>query len=270
MVKMLVINPSSQMHNAGVVGGYIEGAAMKDLGFQMEAELDEYGITSSVVWSGFGDRIDGLKQEVRAANKMKPDHFISLHSDSAGQRSKVMVIYFYSAAGKELADAIGRPVAAHFGFRYESRKNTSFYVLKHTRMPAILIETLNHSSYTDCTLLNSSDFRNRLAYELAKAYANYVGYTQPVEEPKEEIVMYHRTAYKHFLSVEPDDKILRLSNTDDDNTVTVERLYFDEHGTKIKEQEVTIDPRATWSQKIDHYGLIVLRAGGKFTARLCR
>lgn len=267
---MLVINPSSQMHNVGIVGGYIEGVAMKDLGFQMEAELDELGITSMVVWSGRGDRLTGLKQEVAGANKTNAEHFISLHSDAAGLRSKVMVAYYYSAAGKELADAVCIPVCKKLGFEYRSRQNTSFYVLKNTKMPAVLIETLNHSSVSDCTLLNSPDFRNMLAFEFAQAYAGYIGYHKPVEETKEEITMYHKTAYRHFLSVEPNDKVLRLSNIDDDSTVTVTRLYFDEYGTQVKEQEVTIDPRATWSQKIDHYGLIVLKAGGKFTARLCR
>jgi len=272
---MLVINPSSQMHNVGVVGGYIEGVAMKDLGFQMEAELDELGITSTVVWSGRGDRIDGLKQEVRAANKMNPDHFISLHSDSAGSRSKVMLAFYYSDAGKRLADAVCIPVCNKFGFEYRSRKNTSFYVLKHTKMPAVLIETLNHSSHFDCALLNSPDFRNGLAYELAQAYAEYIFWDilldQPDEPPKEgEIIMYHATDYKHFLSVEPGDKVLRLSNVDDDSTCTVTRILFDEHGTKIKEQEVTIDPRATWSMKINHYGLVVLKSNARFTARLSR
>ncbi len=270
---MLVINPSSQMHNIGVCGGYVEGTAMKDLGFQMEAELDELGITSMVIWSGRGDRIDGLRQEVQGANKTKADHFISLHSDSAGSRSKVMVAYYYSAAGKELADAICIPVCAKLGFYYQSRQNTSFYVLKHTRMPAVLIETLNHSSYPDCILLRSPDFRNHLAYELAQAYAEYIGQPvdQPDKPPKEgELIMYHKTAYRHFLSVEPNDKLLRLTNVDDDSTIDVTRLYFDEHGTQVKEQEVTIDPRATWSQKISHYGLVVLKSPGRFTARLSR
>lgn len=264
---MLVINPSSQMHNAGVVGGYIEGAAMKDLGFQMKAELDELNILSTIIWSGRGDYPDGLRQEVRAANKYKADHFISLHSDSVGSRSKVMVAYYYSAAGKELADAVCIPVAAHFGFEYRSRKNTSFYVLKKTKMPAVLIETLNHSSVIDCTLLNTSDFRNRLAYELAQSYAKYIGYTQP---EKGEIIMYHGTDYKHFLSVEPADKLLRLSNIDDDTNCIVTRIIFDEHGNQEREDSITIAPRATWSTKINHYGLIVLKSNARFTARLSR
>ena len=64
--------------------------------------------------------------------------------------------------------------------------------------------------------------------------------------------------------------VVVLSNIDDDSTIDVTRLYFDEHGTLVKEQEVTIDPRATWSQKINHYGLVVLKSPGRFTARLSR
>lgn len=42
-------------------------------------------------------------------------------------------------------------------------KESSFYILKHTKAPAILAENLFMDSETDCKLLLSDDFRNRLA-----------------------------------------------------------------------------------------------------------
>ena len=43
-------------------------------------------------------------------------------------------------------------------------KEAGFYILKHTKAPAILVENLFMDSESDCRLLMSEDFRDKLAY----------------------------------------------------------------------------------------------------------
>jgi hypothetical protein len=133
-MKKLAINPSSQMHNVGVVDNYIEGTAMLNLGQRMQQELERMGAASAVFWSGRGDRLAGLTKEVDAANKYGADYFVSLHSDSAGDRHGVMVGYYYSDAGKRLAYALLSPVCKALGLTFQLRSNRTFYVLKHTHI----------------------------------------------------------------------------------------------------------------------------------------
>jgi hypothetical protein len=135
-------------------------------------------------------------------------------------------------------------------------------------MPAVLIETLNHSSPIDCAKLAKSEFRERLAFELAKAYADYLGHTLPRKEEKERrVIMQH--GKKHFLTVLPQDNYLYISNTDNDTEIHVVRKFYNEHGKLTTNNVVVIPPHETWGIKLNSmYGLLTLTALGAFTSRL--
>jgi hypothetical protein len=256
------------MHNVGVAPGYIEGQAMLDLGRRMNEAVHGLNAESRVFWSGRGDRIEGLRKEVNSANRYKADYFVSLHSDSAGDRHGVIVAYYYSEAGKRLAYALVRPVAEKLGLRFELRSNNTFYVLKHTSMPAVLIETLNHSSHIDCAKLAKVEFRQRMADALAAAYAKYIGLS-PVQDSLKERRVHMQHGKTHYITVVPRDTALHVTNTDDDTDAHIVRRHFDADGGMFIDTVEVIPPRKTWSLKLENqYGLIVLRAMGSFVSRV--
>jgi len=256
------------MHNVGVIPGYVEGEAMKDLGHRLQTACEVRGAESRVFWSGRGDRVAGLREEKNRANNYGADFLVSLHSDSAGSRSGVMVAYFYSDAGKKLAYALVKPVCEKLGLTFQLRSNTSFYMLKQTNMPAVLIETLNHSSSIDCAKLAKGEFRQRMADAFAEAYARYIGLS-PVPDIKEERRVHVQHGKQHYLTVVPRDTALHVTNTDDDTIVHVVRKHFNADGNLFIDTVENILPGATWGLKLENqYGLIILRAQGAFTSRI--
>jgi peptidoglycan hydrolase-like protein with peptidoglycan-binding domain len=183
----VAVNPSSQMYNQGVVSSYIEGNAMRDLGLKVKTEMINRGADSEVFWSGRGDYIDGLVEEVQAANAYGADDFISLHSDAAGtDKSNTLLILYTSVPGRALAENVGKYVAAKMDMRLELRYRPELYVLRQTTMPAILMEVLNHSNTTDCMRLLDNNFRQAMAESIADGYADYKeleGVVVPVPTP---------------------------------------------------------------------------------------
>jgi len=73
----------------------------------------------------------------------------------------------------------------------------------------------------------------------------------------------------HDWPIVPTDKMLRVSNPDDNSHINLRRVFIDEHGNVSSEGDKLIGPGATWSLPIDKfYGLLKLRAGGTFSSRI--
>ena len=78
----------------------------------------------------------------------------------------------------------------------------------------------------------------------------------------------------HDWPIVPDDKFLRVSNPDDDSDINLRRVFLDERGNVIADEDKLIGPGDTWSLDIQDdrggpfYGLLKLRAGGTFSSRI--
>lgn len=95
---------------------------------------------------------ESLAMRCSIANAAKCDYFISIHHNAGGgEGSEVFAI---SAAGKQLAESVLKTLCS-LGFKNRGVKSNSFYVLKNTKMPAILIEVCFIDKKADCDLWNS-------------------------------------------------------------------------------------------------------------------
>lgn len=91
-----------------------------------------------------------LKDRVDFANKLGADVFVSLHYNSSVSREPRGVNTYYckgSREGKALAESVQKGILEYLENRVENFKNShggvrkgDFYVLKHTKMPAVLVE----------------------------------------------------------------------------------------------------------------------------------
>ncbi len=113
-----------------------------------------------------------LVARVVAANRAARRHagrralFISVHSNSLRRSSRGTETFHFYSAGSEaraLARAVQREVVFRLGIPDRGVKKAGFFVLRRTRMPAILVEGAFLSNPDEALLLAREDFRQSLA-----------------------------------------------------------------------------------------------------------
>ncbi|WP_298592995.1 N-acetylmuramoyl-L-alanine amidase [uncultured Mitsuokella sp.] len=123
--------------------------------------------------------IEELQARCDVANKHNSDIFVSIHMDSfPGRDVKGTTGYYYtngSAASQKLADCIRQGVVDQIHTPSRGTKGAGFYVIKHTDMPATLIEVAFVSNPEEEKLLDSEEGIKRAAQGIADGIADYFG-----------------------------------------------------------------------------------------------
>lgn len=95
-----------------------------------------------------------LAYRVNMANNYKVDLFVSLHLNAFNSKAHGCEVEYTSASGKRYADKICREITK-LGLENRGAKvRENLYVLKYTKMPAILIESFFCDNKNDCSLYN--------------------------------------------------------------------------------------------------------------------
>lgn len=95
-----------------------------------------------------------LAYRVNMANNYKVDLFVSLHLNAFNAKAHGCEIEYTSTTGKAHADKICMEISK-LGFENRGSKvRENLYVLKYTKMPAILIESFFCDNKNDCSLYN--------------------------------------------------------------------------------------------------------------------
>jgi N-acetylmuramoyl-L-alanine amidase len=99
---------------------------------------------------------ESLRKRVQKANDNQVDIFVSIHFNafSPTPNPRGTEIYAISNAGKAIAQSVLSEIVK-LGFRNKGVKNAGFFVLKHTSMPAILIECCFVDSQADMALFDA-------------------------------------------------------------------------------------------------------------------
>jgi len=118
------------------------------------------------------DQDVSLRQRVERANKYKNGIYISIHSDAFGKESAngySVYTYFGQSKSDKVAEIMYKfAKEAKLKLRVDKSdgdqdKEANFYVLKHTRGPAVLVENLFMTNKEDYKKLNSEKWREKLA-----------------------------------------------------------------------------------------------------------
>ncbi|MEP0885604.1 N-acetylmuramoyl-L-alanine amidase [Trichocoleus sp. ST-U3] len=99
---------------------------------------------------------ESLRKRVDKANANMTDIFVSIHFNAAFRTDKPMGTEIYAISNA--SQAIAKPVLAEIvrlGFKNRGIKNTPFFVIKNTSMPAILVECCFCDSQADMDLFNA-------------------------------------------------------------------------------------------------------------------
>ena len=120
----------------------------------------------SVVLTRSNDRFLELEERADVANRAKADLFVSIHADSAANRSAqgftVYVSRSASASSRYAADAIIRGLCAT-GLDNRGIRSADYRVLVRTNCPAVLVELGYLSNWADAAKLQNDAFQDRLA-----------------------------------------------------------------------------------------------------------
>lgn len=117
-----------------------------------------------------------LKARVDIANNAGARLFVSVHENSLSATSTGTETYhfYYSSPGaRALALLVHQQVLAVLGLPDRGVKTAGFYVLRNTRMPAILLEGAFLSNSNDALLLADPNVRQRLAEAIGIGVVQY-------------------------------------------------------------------------------------------------
>ncbi len=117
-----------------------------------------------------------LKARVDIANVAGARMFVSIHENSLAattQGSETFHFYYSTPGAKALAQLVHEQVLAALGLPDRGVKTAGFYVLKYTRMPAILVEGAFLSNPNEALLLADPSVRQRLAEGIGIGVARY-------------------------------------------------------------------------------------------------
>lgn len=135
------------------------------------------------------DKDVSLSKRCSIANRAKADLFISIHANASGSSWNAAAGYeTYIVAKGGNAEKVANLLvkyADNLGvvIRQPAVKIANFYVLRKTKMPAVLIEHAFMTNKEDCAKLRSSEFREKAATHIARAVCEYFGVAWK-EEPK--------------------------------------------------------------------------------------
>ena len=123
--------------------------------------------------------IEELQARCDVGNDQNADIFISLHMDSFTNSSPSGTTGYYyvsgSKAGQRLAKELSEGIVSALGTGNRGIKSCNFYVVKHTTMPAALIEMAFISNDKEERLMNSDEGVKKAAEGLVNGLISFFG-----------------------------------------------------------------------------------------------
>ncbi len=123
-----------------------------------------------------------LATRVRGANEWGADYFLSIHcnaSENPAAHGSEVYVYRQGSVAAALAQQVLEAIVARLGTKNNGvRVNPSLYVLRRTRMPAILVELAYITNEEDVQKLVNDQYA--FAYAIYEGLCRYLGLTPTV------------------------------------------------------------------------------------------
>lgn len=198
--KKVVIDPGHGVETAGKCSpdkSYYEHEFNLDVAKRIKSILERHGVSVTMTRTDEHDTGKtsnaALSARVNISNEVRPDLFVSVHSNAYGNgidwtTPKGYGVYTIGSGDLErhnvaakliLARAKEAGVTIHGGGLHYS----NLYVLRNTKDPAVLIEHGFHTNRQELELLKSTAYRDTLATVDAKGILDYLGISW-IEESK--------------------------------------------------------------------------------------
>ena len=175
----VIIDPGHGGADPGAIGigGIRETDVVLEVSKIVESLLSDKGVKVKLTRK---NEIDlDLPPRVSFANKSNADIFVSIHANaSRGKRRDINgleTFYYRGYKGRLLAKRIQKQILrVSPGSPDRGVKQGRFYVIKNTRMPAVLVEIGFLTGRLDARRLEKTAHRKRIAYAIAKGILEYL------------------------------------------------------------------------------------------------
>ncbi len=138
-----------------------------DVAQRLRAVLEANGYM--VVMTRNGDVFVPLPTRVAIANSYRDAIFVSIHFNSARRAgANGIETYFYSRESLPLASAVHYNVASGAPSPNRGVRRRGYYVLRKTRIPAVLVECGFLTNPTEAQYAQTTSYRQQLAEEIAR------------------------------------------------------------------------------------------------------
>lgn len=175
--EVVVIDPGHGGPDPGAIGigGIQEKRLVMEMSTQVARLLEQQGV--QVILTRTGDYDLDLEPRVAMANRANATVFVSIHANAISMsRPEVngLETYYYSEAGRRLADTIHRRILSLIPMGDRGVRQARFYVLRHTDMPASLVETGFVTGAQDAARLSDPAWRQQMAAAIAQGILDYL------------------------------------------------------------------------------------------------
>lgn len=183
--KIITIDPGHGGSDSGAVGynGYTEkegafaisqkvASILNQSGAKVvmtrDSDVDVYGPNSSAR--------NELQARVDVGNNANSDIFVSIHCNAfVNPVANGTQTFYYGSSyqGQRLAQSIQEKMIEANGLRDRGISTCNFYVVKHSYMPAVLIETAFITNYDEEALLSDDEWQTTMAKAIAEGINEY-------------------------------------------------------------------------------------------------
>ena len=124
-------------------------------------------------------KVQGLQRRVQLIHKKKPDCVISIHQNSyTTEDIKGAQVFYYgqSENGKRLADVLQEHLISEVDPQNTrvAKANESYYLLKKTPTPTVIVECGFLSNQSEADLLLTEDYQSKLAHAIYLGILSYL------------------------------------------------------------------------------------------------
>ncbi|MCR5661750.1 MAG: N-acetylmuramoyl-L-alanine amidase family protein, partial [bacterium] len=181
-VGVICIDPGHGGGDCGAIrGGLTEKEVTLDICLRLRDILVSRGwkvlmtreTDRDVTWAG-SSNTEELGARVRVGNEGAADVFVSVHCNAAANTAaNGTSIHVYKYGDRVLANEMIYPLISATEGANRGVQQDRFFVLAHSKMPAVLVETAFISNPEEAELLASPQFRQRVAEALAEGLNSY-------------------------------------------------------------------------------------------------
>ena len=183
--KIITIDPGHGGSDAGDVGpnGYKEKEGAFAISQKVASILNQSGAKvvmtrdSDVdVYGPNASARNELQARVDVGNNANSDIFVSIHCNAfVNPAANGTQTFYYGSSyqGQRLAQSIQEKMIEANGLRDRGISTCNFYVVKHSYMPAVLIETAFITNYDEEALLSDDEWQTTMAKAIAEGINEY-------------------------------------------------------------------------------------------------
>lgn len=183
--KIITIDPGHGGSDSGAVGpnGYTEKEGAFAISQKVASILNQSGakvvMTRDSDVDVYGPNTSArneLQARVDVGNNANSDIFVSIHCNAfVNPAANGTQTFYYGSSyqGQRLAQSIQEKMIEANGLRDRGISTCNFYVVKHSYMPAVLIETAFITNYDEEALLSDDEWQTTMAKAIAEGINEY-------------------------------------------------------------------------------------------------